>query len=80
MMMMMMMMMMSVVICDEIYRILFKNNICFSSLLCFLLFLSLFLLRKKRSPLGPKEKRISGIFTFFSLSKAESDVNFALFL
>jgi hypothetical protein len=27
--------------------------------------LSLFLLRKKRSPLGPKEKRISGIFTFF---------------
>ena len=80
MMMMMMMMMMSVVICDEIYRILFKNNICFSSLLCFLLFLSLFLLRKKRSPLLGKGEENLCIFTFFSLSEAESDVNFTLFL
>ena len=70
MMMMMMMMMMSVVICDEIYRILFKNNFLpspvFSSFLVFLGFLLVLREGKKDLLLGPKgEERISAFSPFF---------------
>ncbi len=80
-MMMMMMMMMSVVICDEIYRILFKNNICFSSLLCFLLFLSFSFLveEKKISSWAKREENLWNFHLFFPFLRDESDVNFTFF-
>jgi len=83
MMMMMMMMMMSVVICVEIYRILFKNNICFSSLLCFLLFLcpfSFLVEEKKISSWAKREENLWNFHLFFPFLRDESDVNFTLFL
>ena len=77
-MMMMMMMMMSVVICDEIYRILFKNNICFSSLL-FLSF-SFLVEEKKISSWAKREENLWNFHLFFPFLRRESDVNFTLFL
>ena len=65
---MMMMMMMRVVICDEIYRILFKNNICFSSLLCFLLSLlsfSFLVEEKKISSWAKREENLWNFHLFF---------------
>jgi len=74
------MMMKSVVICDEdVYRILFKNNIChfplFSPLVPFLVFLVFFKEReneeRKKDLLLQREKRISEFSPFFSLSEEE---------
>ena len=80
---MMMMMMMSVVICDEIYRILFKNNVLPSPVFSgpFSSFSSFFLRVGKKDLLLGQGRRESLEFSpFFSLSEAESDVNFTLFL
>lgn len=83
----MMMMMMSVVICDEIYRILFKNNFLpspvFSSFVPFLVFLGFLLVLRegKKDLLLAKGEENLCIFTFFfPFLEAESDVNFTFFL